>query len=486
MVSMPHFSVTMLIATLTLLMQPGFVSAALPPVIEGDLTILVAHPSRTLDPAFAMTLGERQASSMIAEALFSTDGRQVKGLSVLKWKIENEAQSLHIWLKPGLTFHDGSQLAADDVRASFERLLSPKTGSRRWWRLSPIKGAKSLHQGKSPSLEGFERISPLEFILHVNANANEFIHWLADPVTAILPARYAKRSSSLVKPVGSGPFALESLIDGQVVLKAFEGHHAGRPYLSSIRLKPVEDAEAEKLALANARTVSIAGRIDTPKQGRRDFSPLGTEVILRSNPARFSGSEKYISRMWRLLIDCRRMVRLFERRHIASFESEDSRPRPIPIRGPDLKFNAYLETMSKAAGRSCEGFKPDPEAALDLYKKLAKNERLVIRVRNDIPELKLIAQRIALTSADKGIRLRVKAIEPSDWSDESGSTDWDFELVQTPAFSLPEEKNHLPKQSEVILYRLPSAALWKNRQFDSVHFSVWGTLDLGHLSRRLP
>ena len=467
-------------------MIPALCFGALPPHPGGELTLLVADPMALLDPAQASTMAERQVASLVTEPLFKTDGRNLEGLLALRWNMEEDGAAFRIMLKPNVSFHDGSKLRAGDVRASFERILKSSFASPIHRRLLPIKGAGGCHSGSAERLDGFEEVSPYEFVIRLERPDPGFLHRLADPGLAVIPERMAGTGASIRRPIGTGPFSLASASGRTVILEAYSSCHAGRPYLDRIVFRRAENAEEERQALKFGKVDGVlSGRLESFQGARTAFGLTGSEVVFRAVSSRFSGKRVKLASFLHALIDCETVVGLFERRVRAPFKTERKsgglKTSGVVAAGSD--FKALRALAREAVGESCAGYKPDAGKARDAFDKLAGGEALTLGVREDRPELILIAERISLIAADIGISLSVKTIRAEEVLRVRKDGLVDLELMEQPSFHFPDDLKKAPFRT-VSLYRLPPRVLWGKSDGPLVEFDIWGNADLASAWRR--
>jgi peptide/nickel transport system substrate-binding protein len=148
----------------------------------------------------------------------------------------------HVALRRGVTFHDATPLTAGDVASSLERVRS-KVG----WLLAPVAEVR-------PSGDGVDLV--------LRAPVADLATLLALPQTAITRRGQAP---TWPRPVGSGPFAVAGfdLRNRELVLKAFDDHFAGRPYVDRLVLRwfDTPDGEARRfetgLAQLSARGAAV-------------------------------------------------------------------------------------------------------------------------------------------------------------------------------------------------------------------------------------
>src|SRR5437588_11682980 len=125
--------------------------------------------------------------------------------------------------------HDRTELGAADVAASLERARVQAP-----WLLAPIAGVRADGDAIEVALK---------------APVGGLAALLALPQTAVTKGGRAPGKT----PIGSGPFVVVDTIDAgkrRVVLRAFDDHFAGRPYLDRLALHwyAYDDRGAEQRA----------------------------------------------------------------------------------------------------------------------------------------------------------------------------------------------------------------------------------------------
>ncbi|AKI98976.1 peptide/nickel transport system substrate-binding protein [Archangium gephyra] len=133
-----------------------------------------------------------------------------------------ELYSITVTLRPGLRFHDGSPVSAEDVRFSFLQLWSMDTP----W-------SDDMNHIHDIVLEG----SQVKFIV-----------WAPDALDSLLTMGVVPRasydpSSFGWSPVGTGPFRVESFSADEMVLRAFRGYFRGAPRLERLTMQVVPDSD---------------------------------------------------------------------------------------------------------------------------------------------------------------------------------------------------------------------------------------------------
>ena len=89
------------------------------------LRIGVVAPVLVADPAIVLTATERLATALVGDHLCATDaGYALVPRLATSWRANASGTEWLFSLRPAVTFHDGTALDADDVVATFRRILS--------------------------------------------------------------------------------------------------------------------------------------------------------------------------------------------------------------------------------------------------------------------------------------------------------------------------------------------------------------------------
>jgi peptide/nickel transport system substrate-binding protein len=190
-------------------------------IAKPDIARLVAgwEPLATYDDAFQVTV----------------DG----GLAE---EVEAKSASLYvIRVRPGVEFHNGKTLGADDVVYSFNRAIDPQLG------INPAL-AKLL----APS--GISKLDDRTVQIQLERGATTFLDTLALYVFGMVPEGYRADDP---EQVGTGPFKLASFTPGSESRHVRHENYwqTGKPYLDGVEIIDFSDSTA----LINAL---LAGQID--------------------------------------------------------------------------------------------------------------------------------------------------------------------------------------------------------------------------------
>jgi ABC-type transport system substrate-binding protein len=180
----------------------------------------------TFDPVAAQSHAEITVIGLVFDTLYAVgaDGSVEPHLAVGPPVLDAARMTAHVALRRGVAFHDQAVMTAADVVDSLERVRG-----RVGWLLAPVASVRAAGDGVDLALRapGVD-VAPL----------------LALPQTAITRRGQAP---TLARPIGSGPFAIDSLdaVAHHLVLRAFDDHFAGRPYIDRLNLDWYDTPDGE-------------------------------------------------------------------------------------------------------------------------------------------------------------------------------------------------------------------------------------------------
>jgi ABC-type transport system substrate-binding protein len=195
---------------------------------------------RTLDPALAFDTSAQALESLIYDGLVTYDSTTGKIVPQLAERIEISPDGLRYTfpLRRGVLFHDGTELKAEDVKRSFERLLHPKTPCPVASYYERIVGYPAFHDGKASELTGLRVDGEYQVSFQLIEPDSTFLHILALPTTSPLCKSAGKvwDRNFTSAPCGTGPFKVVKFENAQMVkMVRHDGYwQKGKPYLDGI------------------------------------------------------------------------------------------------------------------------------------------------------------------------------------------------------------------------------------------------------------
>jgi len=163
------------------------------------------------------------------------------------WEISPDGKRYTFHLRKGVRFHHGSELSAEDVKFSLERLLDEETNSPYYQFFLPrVVGAVDFREGRARDVAGFKVLDKHTFEIHWTRPFVSALYVMSMHFCKILPReRVAGRESRFFyKPSGTGPFAFDywkRTPKGEIVgvwLERNEQYFGGRPYLAAVEFCP--------------------------------------------------------------------------------------------------------------------------------------------------------------------------------------------------------------------------------------------------------
>lgn len=235
----------LLIIAVVVFLGPGCKPA---PKSERGITLVVEAPPDSLDDRLALTAIGQRIAQLIAPGLvtFNDRGEAVPDLAESFTRLDD--RTWQFVLRPNLTFHDGSALTAEDVKATYEGMLSP--------------ALKSPKVDKYRVIERVEVVDARTLKLHLKT---AYAPILAELSLSIVPAERASGEGSAlqsVAPVGAGGFRFVSWTDEEhIELLPYEGFWKGAPKMKALHIRVVRDETTRVLELLKGRADIIVNAL---------------------------------------------------------------------------------------------------------------------------------------------------------------------------------------------------------------------------------
>ena len=242
----------------------------------GRLTWGWLADARTLNPLFATDTASRQAASLLFDGLTRINPVTLQPEPALaeRWEISPDHRTYTFRLRPGAVFHDGQPCAADDVKFTYDLLLSERLYAPARPELAAV-------------IETITVVDPATItfrLKHVSAPflARHAIHGIVPRhrLASVDLNRLEQSDFGFTQPVGAGPFRLGEWRRGErLALARHDAYVGGQPYLDEIAFEVVDAQDAlheglrsGTLDLAAVRE-DVAGEIDNHPNLRLDQRP---------------------------------------------------------------------------------------------------------------------------------------------------------------------------------------------------------------------
>lgn len=246
------------IQTVEVEVEKEVVVTATPEPGRQTLIVGMAQPPVSLDPADHRSRESETVIRNMFDGLVTRDttsGVHMELAEAMDWVDDT---TLEVKLRQGVKFHDGSDMSADDVVYTFERIIEENAIEYPEPHTSPRKGL----------------IAPLESVEKVDNSTVRFnFSGVWPPAMQLLvhqqivPAAYLASVGTegfISKPIGTGPFKfVEGQLDDQIVLERFDDYWGGAPDLEPVGPACVEKAIFRIIPEASTRVAALlAGEVD--------------------------------------------------------------------------------------------------------------------------------------------------------------------------------------------------------------------------------
>lgn len=206
-----------------------------------------------LDPILISDTTSHGVASRIFNTLVTYDEnlQLVPGLCTRMPDLSADQRVYTFHLRPGVRFHHGRELTADDVRYSLSRLAL--TRSKRFNVIERIAGAREANElaraGGFQELSGVRVVDPLTVEITLEKPHVPFLFQIATSNAAIVPREVVEELGDMFsrKPVGTGPFKLAEWRENNFLrFERFDDFYLGRPKLAGMLLRVIPESLARQ------------------------------------------------------------------------------------------------------------------------------------------------------------------------------------------------------------------------------------------------
>ncbi|OON39372.1 ABC transporter substrate-binding protein [Izhakiella australiensis] len=205
-----------------------------------DLTIGLASSTTSMDPQFYVGGANSAMARNLFDGLVNQDATQkITPALAVSWQTVND-KTWRFKLRPGVKFHDGSPLTANDVVASIKRVALA------------AKSSPSAYTPYVADIADAKAIDPMTVEIVTRSPAALLLNNLSR--IAIMPARLEHTPSSTLNEgkdvIGTGPFKFVSWTpDDQVVLARNDQYWGEKAQWDKVVLKLYKNSSARVAAL---------------------------------------------------------------------------------------------------------------------------------------------------------------------------------------------------------------------------------------------
>jgi peptide/nickel transport system substrate-binding protein len=236
----------------------------------GRLLVAWETEADSYDPAIGYNLNAWDAQCCLLNApllVFGANGSApVPNAATAMPETNANGTEYTIKLRPGVKFHNGRAVTAEDYKYTWERLLDPKLASWAGSYLYAVEGAQAVSDGKAKHLAGVEAVDEQTIVVRLTQPDATFVNLLASPYMAALPKEEVERHGDEFGKnfVGTGPFKLTEY-DGKNQRAVFERNPdylwKGLPYLDAVEYHWGIQPQLQLLQLKSGKIDALGGGI---------------------------------------------------------------------------------------------------------------------------------------------------------------------------------------------------------------------------------
>lgn len=217
----------------------------------GTVRVAIGSDPATFDPHFNNLSTGDTVALLVYEGLFRLDAQNkvVPDLAT-SHQFSNDGLTLTVKIRPGKTFSNGDPLDAQAVAASFSRLLDPQVGS--------------IYRGLYGSIREVVAVDETTVEFRLKERNGHLLLLLAPIPASIVDVKAIKTMGPEYsrRPIGSGPYVVESFVGGEryrlVPNPAYAGDHPAT--LDAIEFTVVPE-DASRMALLETGEADIVERV---------------------------------------------------------------------------------------------------------------------------------------------------------------------------------------------------------------------------------
>lgn len=207
----------------------------------------IAEPINLI-PAISSDSASHQVAGYIYNGLVKYDkDLNLTGDLASKWEISKDNKSITFYLKKGVKWHDGVEFTAEDVKFTYEFMISDDT--------------PTSYDGDFRKIKDFQVID--NYTVKVTYDKpyapalNSWGMWIMP--SHLLKNTSATKSTLQRKPIGTGPYILDEWDTGKsITLKAFDDYFEGKPKIERIIFRIIPDQATQFMELLNG-SIDIMG-----------------------------------------------------------------------------------------------------------------------------------------------------------------------------------------------------------------------------------
>lgn len=269
---------------------------------QGTLRVAVPSNANTLDPAKTKIGEEYIINFLVFSGLTEVDASgKVKPDLAESWTASEDQKTWTFNLRPGVKFHHGREVVAEDVKVTIERVMDKATGS--------------VARVNFDIVESIEVVDKHTIKFTLKQPYSGFAEIFGDRQVRIVPRD--KLDSLASQPIGSGPFKLTSFRPGDrfELVKNPDYYVPGIPKLDAITIRIIPERAAQFVALETGEIdliwdvpPEVLDQYKNSKTIKVDSVPTSTWDGLIMNAARKPFDDMRVRKAVHMAIDKKALV----------------------------------------------------------------------------------------------------------------------------------------------------------------------------------
>ncbi len=312
-------------------------------------------------------------------------------------------------LQPGVKFHNGRAVTADDVKWSIERAVRPATQSPGQGFFSMIAGYDEVAGGKAETLSGITAVDPQTVQITLSQPNATFLHVMAINFSFAVPKEAVEEFGEDFgkHPVGTGAFKMTEWTLGQrlVLERNPDYFHAGLPKLDRIEFQFGQEPLVALLRLQQGEVDILGDQIPPAKFLEVKNDPANAGMIIQGNQLHTG----YVTMNVKMppfdnlkvrqavnhAINKERIVKIINGRAVPA-----NQPLPPAMPGYDQAYQGYAYDPAKAKALLQEAGFADGFATELLAMNTDPNPRIAQAIQQDLAAVGIKAELKALAQAN--------------------------------------------------------------------------------------
>lgn len=214
-------------------------------------------------------------STLLRVDPFDTTGTKIVGDLAESWTVSPDFRTYTFKIRKGVTFHDGSEVTARDIKASYDKIIKPPPG------------VKSLRKGEYVSVEAVEAPDPHTVLFKLKWATTSLLSSLASPFNWIYKAEILEKDIHWYEKnvMGTGPFLFVEHVHGAHWIGKRNPNYwdKGKPYLDGYRALFMRDTSLQAAAIRGERAM-IQFRGLTPSHRDNLVRAMGPRATVQESP----------------------------------------------------------------------------------------------------------------------------------------------------------------------------------------------------------